>query len=88
MSIHGRAVITLLSALDVAKLIGPPGDDATPNATATTRSKRPSVFHTSAIVRHAGALSAARYATGTAVRPMVLVQMEAVNGLELSDYTN
>ena len=70
MRIHGSVVVKPPFALGFAKPKGIPGEEATPNATPSTRSIKPSAFQTSVDARHAGALIAARYATGSAVTPI------------------
>ena len=70
MRIHGNVVVKPPFALGFAKPEGIPGEEATPNATPSTRSIKPSAFQTSVDARHAGALIAARYATGSAVTPI------------------
>src|ERR1700736_4065080 len=63
----------------VCKTEGDTGEEATPNATPSTRSIKPSAFQTSVDVRHAGALIAARYATGSAVTPISTSPQPAVS---------
>jgi len=70
MRIHGSVVVKPPFALGFAKPEGIPGEEATPNATPSTRSIKPSAFQTSVDARHAGALIAARYAAGSAVTPI------------------
>ena len=79
MRIHGSVVVKPPFALGLPKPKGIPGEEATSNATASTRSIKPSALQTSVDVRHAGALIAARYATGSAVTPISTSPQPAVS---------
>jgi hypothetical protein len=81
MRIHGSEVLKPLFALGLPKPKGIPGEEATSNATASTRSIKPSALQTSVDVRHAGALIAARYATGSAVTPISTSPQPAVSAM-------
>jgi hypothetical protein len=79
MRIHGSVVVKPPFALGLPEPKGIPGEEATPNATSSTRSIKPSAFQTSVDARHAGALIAARYTTGSAVTPISTSSQPAVN---------